>query len=155
MKKKWKIGSFYLAQSYFKPVSELKENLRHKILPILKDGSDEKVALAKQILQDFLVYLMNLSIEGITKTNEEISTQIKEVQILGAHPSFSEQVTEAINTHRLMVSIFFVTTVTVGCIFFFYAVTTYVGIAKEYVFGGTIVIFIGLLTIFFTKRGRG
>ena len=155
IEKKWKIGSFYLAKNFFKPIPELKENLRHKILPILKDGSDEMLAVAKQIIRDFLAYSMNLSIEGIIKTNEEISMKIKEVQTLGGHPSFSERVTELINTHRLMTGIFFVTTVTVGCIFFFYAMVTYVGIVKEYAFGGSIAIFIGLLTIYFTKRGRG
>jgi len=154
IEKKWSIGSFYLAQDYFKPISELKENLRHKILPILKEGSDEELAVAKQIMSDLLYYSLNLSIEGIIKTNDEISVQIKEVQTLGGHPSFSERITESISTHRLMTSIFFVTMVTVGCIFFFYAVTTYVGIVKEYAFGGSVAIFIGLLTIYFTKRGK-
>jgi hypothetical protein len=54
-----------------------------------------------------------------------------------------------------MANVFFVTSLTIGCVLFYYVVTSYVEIVKEYAFAGSVAIFVGLLTIYFTKRGRG
>lgn len=155
---RWVVGPFYLAKNIFeKPISDLKENLRHRVAVILSEGTDEAIANVEQIMTNFLFEAKNLNLDGIQKINEQISTRlaVKEIQILGQeHPSLSEQLTTYLNTHRVTTNVLFVVSLIIGCMFFYYAVTTYLGIVKEYSFAGSVAIFVGLLTIYFTKRGK-
>lgn len=63
--KRWKIGSFMMAKDYFgNSISELKNNIRYRLIPNLKDGDDELLGKIKQHMGNFLMY-SNFDLESI------------------------------------------------------------------------------------------
>ena len=63
-----------------------------------------------------------------------------------------ERLTNFFNTHRILTNTLFVVIVIFSCAFFYYIVTVYGGISKDFAFGGIVAIFVGALTIYFTRR---
>ncbi len=148
IRKRWKIGNFELAKEYFgKPVFELRGSLENIIIHTLKKGNGALLGEIEQLMRNF--FWEPLSIESINKLNEglsKISSTSETISVtFSEQPKFFEQY--KIIKHGLVGL-----ALVISCILFFNTVVYYSEIQQEYVFGGTIVLFIGLLTIYFKQK---
>lgn len=120
-------------------------NLKLLVPMIIKGeiGSEdlEKIALA-------------LSSRNSSKLEAAFSkVHLSEMLTIDGEPNFRiEQLANFLKANRILADALFVIVVISGCFVFYYLVTVYMDIMKEYVFGSSVAIFIGLLTIYYTKR---
>lgn len=151
--KRWKIGNFKLAQEHFgKPISELKKNIEYRLIPNLKDGDDETLNKIEEIVRYSYFASKSFNLEVINNLNERMSTKLPTTKTLKKEPlhRFKNFFTaHKVIKHGLVVSTLFI----VSCVFFYVAVVS-VEITKDYAFAGSVAIFIGLLTIYFTKLSK-
>jgi hypothetical protein len=153
IERRWKIGTFKLAQEYFgKSLFDLKENIRYRIIPALKDGDSELLGKVEQIMRNFTAPPIILSLEKINKLNEDSSGRLpnrKPIQVgLRGHLSIF------LSTHRILKHGLIVFSFLIICVIFYYMVITFQWASKDYAFAGSIAVFIGLLTIYSAKQRK-
>jgi len=151
IKKRWKIGRFKLAKDYFgDSISELKKNIQYRVIPSLKDGDDESLKKINKIMRNFLVKSRSLDLKGINSINEEMSSRLDEIKTI----RFRDRLSTFFSTHTVAKHGLFISTLSIGSCVFYAIAVTYLGISKNYSFGGSVAIFLGLLTIYFTKQPK-
>lgn len=148
IEKRWKIGRFKLAQDYFKePLSELRKSIQYRIIPNLKDGDDTTIEKIEQIMRNFLVESRRLDLKGINNINEQMSSRLNEIKTI----RFRDRLSTFFASHMIVKHGLFVSTLTIGCSFFYYLLVSQVEIQKEYAITVSVAIFLGLLTIYFRR----
>jgi hypothetical protein len=152
IRKRWKIGSFKLIQDSFrKPLDELKKNLEYRVIPRLKDGNEEELETVGQIMRNLLYESDNLKLEDIISLNEQMSKlPTTEPLKIGFH----NRLKNFLNAHKILKNVLVVSTFVVLCCVFYYLVVVYLEIAKEVVFGSTVVLFVGLITVYYRRQPR-
>lgn len=151
IKKRWKIGTFKLAQDYFgKSLSELKKNIDYRVIPTLKGKSDKSLKNVEQIMVNFLAESRSLDLEGIKRINKQMSSKLDKTEYI----TFSSRLSNFFSAHKILKHVLFVSTVIVGCCVFYFMILNYVGISKEYVFVATITLLAAMLTIYFTRQPK-
>lgn len=148
IKEGWTVGKFDLAKKHCeKPVYNLIKNLKNIVIPKLKKDDDKALSEIEQHMRNF--FWEPFSIESINKMNEGLSklssTSETITMVIGEQPKFFERY--KIVKHGLVVL-----TLIIGCTIFFNVVVSFSQIQQEYVFGGAIALFIGLLTIYFKQK---
>jgi hypothetical protein len=138
IEKRWGIGSFYLVRNtYEKPLTDLKQNFREKVIPLLKESENASTMKIEAIMMDFLAKLRSLNLEGINFVNQEMSTlPSPKTAAVDNRSTLEDQIKDMSNAHRTMTNLFFIFSLVAGCIVFYWLVTSYVGIIKEYAFAG-------------------
>lgn len=153
IKKRWEIGSFKLAQYHFgKPISELKKNIEHRLIPNLKDGDDEILSKIEEIMRYSHFASKSFDLEVVNNLNERMSTKLPttEEMKVGLHDRLSAY----FGTHKIAKHGLFVASLLFGCCVFYYMAVTHLEISKDYAFGGGVAIFIGLTTIYFRRQPK-
>ena len=153
IKKRWKIGRFKLVEDYFgKPLSELKKNIEYRIIPQLKCGNDEELGKIEQIMRNFLSVSKNLKIEDIITLNGQMSSRLLSTEPVKM--GLLRRIWNYFGVHKILRHGLVVSAFAIGCCVFYYMIVTYVEISKEVVFGSTIVLFVGLITIYFRRHPK-
>ena len=151
IKKRWKIGRFKLARDYFgNSLSELKKNIQYRVIPSLKDGDDELLGKIKQHMRNFHVYSKNLDVESINILNKRMSDNLPSPTKI----RFRDRLSDFFTAHKILKHGLFVSTLIIGCCILYYVAVSHLEILKEYAFGGSVAIFVGLLTIYFARQPR-
>ncbi len=149
IKEYWEVGNFDLAQEHFgKAVSKLKKNLREKVIPNLRTGNDEALGKIEQLMNNF--FWEPFSLESIGKLNDGLAklstTRWITIRLGNRWRIF--------DTHKILKHEVVISALAIFCFVFSYVMVVYVEIQKEYVFGGAIALFIGLLTIYFRRQPK-
>lgn len=153
IKKRWKIGSFKLARDYFgSPLSELKKNIRYRVIPSLKDGDDELLGKVEQHMRNFRAYSRNLDVESINILNKRMSANLPSTESIKI--GFRDRLSMFFSTHKILKHGLFVSTLLIGCCVLYYMAVSHLGISRDYSFGGSVAIFLGILTIYSTKQSK-
>jgi len=151
---KWKIGNFKLAQDYFgKPLSELKKNIKYRVIPSLKDEDDKSLDKVEQIMRNFLAQSRKFDLESLNTINEQMSSRLEDAEGTNGI-GLRDQLTNLFSAHKILKHGSFTITLGTACCIFYYMVVSYLGIQVEYAFTGSVAIFLGLLTIYFSKQPR-
>jgi len=152
IRKRWEIGSFKLVQDSFrKPLNELKKNLEYRIISRLKVGNDDELEKVEQIMRNFLHLSRNLKLEDIISLNEQMS-KLPTTEPLRI--GFRNRARNYLNVHKVLKNALVVSTFLVACCVFYYLVVTYIGIAKEVVFGSAVVLFVGFITVYYRRQPK-
>jgi len=152
IRKRWKIGSFKLVQDSFrKPLDELKRNLEYRVISALKKGNEDELGRVEQIMRNFLHLSQNLKLEDILSLNEQIS-KLPTTEPLRI--GFRNRARDYLNVHKVLKNVLVVSTFLVVCCIFYYLVVTYIGIVKEVVFGSTVVLFVGFITVYYRRQPK-
>lgn len=152
IRKRWTIGSFKLVQDSFrKPLNELKKNLEYRVISRLKEGNDDELGRVEQIMRNLLHSSQNLKLEDILSLNEQMS-KLPTTEPLAI--GFRNRAKNYLNVHKVLKNVLVVSTFLVVCCVFYYLVVTYMGIAKEVVFGSTVVLFVGFITLYYRRQPR-
>lgn len=152
IRKRWKIGSFKLVQDSFrKPLDDLKKNLEYRVVSRLKEGNEEELNKVENIMRAFFYSSKNLKLEDILRLNEQMSgLRTTEPLKIG----FRNRAVNYLNVHKILKNVLIVSTFLVVCCAFYYLVVTYLGIAKEVVLGSTVVLFVGLITVYYRRQPK-
>ncbi|MGD0979556.1 MAG: hypothetical protein ABR962_10515 [Candidatus Bathyarchaeia archaeon] len=147
--KRWTIGMFKLVRdSYAYPLNQLKKDLQYRIISKLKDGNEEELGKIEQVIYNFLQMSRNLKLEDIVSINTQMSSlPTTEPKTLGVR----SRIKNYLNLHRIVKDAMMVSSFLVGCIISAYVLVTYVGISKDYAFGGAVAVFVGLLTVYYLR----
>jgi len=153
IKKRWKIGTFKLAQEHFgKSLSELQKNLEYRVIPTLKEkGDDNSIKNVEQIMMNFLAESRSLGLKGINRINEQMSKLPRKPSI---SIGFRDHVSKFFTAHRILKHGIFVLTVFVGCCVFYYTLVNHLQIQKEYALTVSVAGFLGLVTIYFRREPK-
>jgi len=152
IEKRWKIGSFKLAKEHFeKPLSELKDNIRNRLIPALKDGDNETLITVGKILSPFQRECTSLDLEKIKNLNQQLSCLSKTERI---EVGLRKRLSTFFSSHKIVKHGVFISILALACCIFYYISVSLIMIAKEYAFGGSVAIFIGVLTIYFAKQPK-
>jgi hypothetical protein len=153
IKKRWKIGSFKLAQHHFgKPITDLKKNIEYRLIPNLKNGDDKTLDKIEEIMRYSYFASKSFNLEVINNLNERMSTKLPTTEALKVGTMYRLKdffTAHKVIKHGLVVSVISI----VSCVLFYVAFVS-VGITKDYSFAGSVAVFIGLLTIYFTKLSK-
>jgi len=153
IKKRWKIGNFKLAKALFeKPLSELKKNIEYRIIPSLEKGDDKSLSIVEQIMRNFHAESRSLDLQSINSANEEMSSRLGSTERMKI--GLRNRLIGFISSHKILKHTLFVSSLGVGCCLFYYFTVSHLGIQLEYAFTGSIAIFLGLLTIYFSKQPK-
>jgi len=153
IKKRWKIGSFKLAQNYFgKSLSELKKNIEYRVIPFLKDGDDNLLRKIEQVMRNFLAESRSLNLEGINSLNKQMSSGLPTAESMKV--GFRDRLLSFFGAHRILKHGVFALTVFVGCCVFYYTLVNYLQIVKEYALTVSVASFLGLVTIYFRRQPK-
>lgn len=153
IEKRWKIGRFKLARNYFgKSLSELKKNMRYRVIPFLKDGDDQLLSQIEQIMRNFHGESRRFSLEGINKINEQMSSRLPTTEKLKV--GFRHGLSIFLNTHKILRHGLFVTSLLVGCFALYYLLIEQVEIQKEYAVTVSVAAFLALLEIYFRRQPK-
>lgn len=149
--KRWKIGTFKLARDRFgKALSELRKNIQFRVIPTLKEEDDKSLENVEQIMRNFLIESKSFSLESIDRINEQMSSKLNETYSM----RFRDRLSMSFGAHKVLQhGLFGLTLLTVCCVFYYIAIT-YFQISRDVVFGSTIVVFVGLLTIYFRRQPK-
>ena len=152
VRKRWKIGSFKLVQDSFrKPLDELKKNLEYRVVSRLKEGTEDELGRVEQIMRNFLHSSQNLKLEDILNLNEQMS------KLATTEPlkiGFRNRARNYLNVHKILKHVLVVSSFVFVCCAFYFLVVTYIGIQKEVVFGSTIVLFVGFITVYYRRQPK-
>lgn len=149
---RWKIGNFKLAKDRFKkPILEFKKNIRYRLIPTLKEGDDELLRQAQNAI-DYYHLVTAFSLESINKLNEQMSSRLpsRERMRTGRH----HRLIDFLRIHKITRHALFTLSLIIGCCAFYYMAVGHLGVSKDYAFGGSVAIFVGLLTVYFAKQPK-
>jgi hypothetical protein len=149
---RWKIGSFKLVQNVFKkPLDELKKNLQYRIIPALKDGTQEELEKVEAVMRNLFYQSKNLKLDDIIALNEQMAKlPSREPLKVG----YRNRIANYMNVHRVQKNVLLVSAFALVSCVFYYLTVTYVGIAKEVVFPSTVVLFVGLITVYYRRQPK-
>jgi hypothetical protein len=149
----WNIGHSKLVKSYVKDsVSNLKTNLRYRIIPALENCSEEVLKNVKLIMRLIYVKSKNLTVESIDVINTQISKMIDEQKPYRI--GYISQCSRFLRYHKVIRHSLTVSVLTIICVALGYIGVSYIGITKEYGWIGAITIFVCLLGIYFARQPR-
>ena len=153
IRKRWIIGSFKLVQDSFgKPLNEFKKNLQYRIIPILKDGNEEELEKVEHIIRNLLYKSKNLKLKDIVTLNEQM---LKLPTTEPLRMNFYNKIKNFLDVHKILKNVLVVLTfVVVSCAFYYFSVT-HLEIAKDVVFGCTVALFVGFITVYYTRKPKG
>lgn len=150
---RWKVGPFKPVREYRDTISDLKKNLRFRVIPYIKDGDDELLKKIERIMYNFAYYGL-LTLEGIDKLNTQMSQDLPTTEQLKV--GFSEKWRRFFTTHRIFRHSLVMAGFVVICIMLGYVGLVYVeGLPMEGVWVGSIALFVGLASIYFRKQPKG
>jgi hypothetical protein len=152
VEKRWKIGSFKLVRDSFdKPLSEFKKNLRYRIVSRLKEGNEDELGRVEAMMRNLLYLSKNLKLEDLLTLNEQMS-KLPTTESLKI--GFGDRMKNYFNAHKIMKDAVFVSTFLVVCSVFYYLAVTYIVITKEVAFGGAVALFVGFITVYFRRQSK-
>lgn len=157
IEKKWKVGSFEPVRRYVgDSISNLKKNIRWRVIPAIKDGDDELVNKVRSIMYNFLSFSKALSINNINELNDQMSKT--EGTILPKREplrkGYLARVSMFLETRRILKHSFAILGFFVICVVLGHVGITYFGIAKEYAWTGSIALFVGLFATYFSRQPK-
>lgn len=151
IKKRWKIGRFKLTRDLFgKPLSELKKNIEYGVIPSLEKGDAKSLGEVEQIMRNFHAESRNFNLKTINHANEQMSLRLETRE--GKRIGLRDRVLNFFSVHYVLKHLVVVSTFAIVCCIFYYMAVSHLQISKEVVFGSTIVLFIGLTTIYFRRK---
>lgn len=150
----WNIGSSKLVKSYVQDsVSDLKNNLRYRIIPALENRNGktvlENVSLVMKVIN---IKSNNLTVESIDVINTQISKMIDEQKPYRI--GYISQCSRFLRYHKVFRHSLTVSVLAIICVALGYIGVSYIGITKEYGWIGAITIFVCLLSIYFARQPR-
>ncbi|UCE16054.1 MAG: hypothetical protein JSV12_00050 [Candidatus Bathyarchaeota archaeon] len=152
MEKRWEVGSFEPVRTYRDTISNLKKNMKFRVIPYIKDGDDKLLRKIRGIMYTFSFHQLRL--EHLDQLNTPMSQDLPPTEQLKA--GFSEQCQRYFKAHRILkhsivVAGFAVTSIVLG-----YIGMTYVeNLSMEGVWVGSITLFGILIGVYFTKQSKG
>lgn len=157
VEERWKVGSFKPVRLYVgDSISNLKKNIRWRVIPAIKDGEDKLLGKVSRIMYNFLFFSKTLSIENINKLNDQMSK--KEGTILpNREPlkiGYLARGSLFMKTHRILKHYFVISGFAVICIVLGYIGVTHFSIAKEYAWTGSIALFGVLFATYFSRQPK-
>jgi len=151
IEKKWKVSSFKLVKTYVgDAISNLKKNIRYRVIPSLKDEKDESIIDVEQIMRNFLTVSRSLDLKGINSINKQMSSKLNAIKSVG----FRDRLSTFLNAHGVLKHGLATVSLVIGCGVFYYIVVSYGDIPKEYVFTVTGAGFLSLLALYFRKQPK-
>jgi uncharacterized paraquat-inducible protein A len=114
----------------------------------LKDGNEEELGRVEQVIYNFLQLSRNLKLADIFSINSQMSslptTEPKTLRV-------RNRVKDYLNAHKIVKDAMMVSSFLVGCIVSAYMLVTYIGISRDYAFGGAVAVFVGLFTVYYLR----
>ncbi|MDH5481677.1 MAG: hypothetical protein OEY22_02190 [Candidatus Bathyarchaeota archaeon] len=151
LEERWVIGNLKpILQLVGNSISDLKKNLRYRVIPAIKDGDEELLKQVSQIIYNFLISSRDLSIEGINEINRQMSERLpsKEPLKLGLLAKGAK----LIKAHGALKHSLALITIGISSFIIGYIGWTY-GVPVEYAWMGGIAIFVCFTGIYFQKYG--
>lgn len=146
--RRWIYGRFKLATDYFgDSVREFRKNLQFRLIPNIENGDDEMLKKTGRIMYNLL--WGHLSLDTIKRLNTQMSEGLPSRE--PSKKGLKNRLSNFLVVHKtIRDGLAIVSSSAVAVVF--YNLAMYLQWAsKDYVFGGAVAIFIGLLTIYFTK----
>jgi len=153
IEERWTIGNIRPVKQYVgDSISNLKKNLRYRIIPGIKDGDEEILKKVANVMFSFENYLTVFSIESINNINKQISEELpnREPLKMGYLMRFSM----FLKSHNYIRHSFATSIIVTVCILFAYTLLTYSNVAKEYILASSVALFGILLGTYFSRQPR-
>lgn len=148
VKKRWSYRSFKLATDYFgDSLEEFKKNLQFRLIPNIKDGDDETLRKAGQIMYNLL--WGNLSVDAIKTLNTQMSEGLPNREPLKM--GMKNRLYGFLVVHKTLRDGLVVVLSSAVAVVFYSLAIYFQWASRDYAFAGCVAVFIGLLTIYFTK----
>lgn len=148
------LNSLELAKSvdWYKKTNEILDKLLKNLEKIVLPAVRESVIVTEHLEELALaVYSLDpAQIDAVNKTLESESTYNQ----FSVEVRFGTDVSVFMQTHNTLKNGLIFLSCAVGCGIFYYLAVNYWGIQKEYSFPTSVALFIGLLTIYFTRPTR-
>lgn len=150
-----KILSKLFTREFAEPLRQLKENLATIILPRIARHKDVEsmIQVLRGLAKLFSEAEKPISLDDIIAKSKDLE-RYKLIEDLEEPMRFRDHLSMFFSAHKFLKHGLVVSTVTIGCCVFYYMVVSYLEISKEYAFTGSVAIFLGFLTIYFTKQPR-
>jgi len=153
IEERWTIGNIRPVKQYVgDSISNLKKNLRYRIIPGIKDGDEEILKKVANVMFSFENYLTVFSIESINNINKQISEELpnREPLKIGYLMRFSM----FLKSHNYIRHSFATSIIVTVCVLFAYTLLTYSNVAKEYILASSVALFGILLGTYFSRQPR-
>jgi hypothetical protein len=148
VKKRWSYGRFKLATDYFgDSIGEFKKNLQFRLIPSIEDGDDEMLTKTGRIMYNLL--WGNLSVDTIKRLNTQMVEILPNREPLKM--GMRNRLSNFLIVHKTMRDGLAVILSSAVAIAFYSLAIYFQWASRDYAFAGSVAIFIGLLTIYFTK----
>lgn len=150
IRERWTVGKFKLERDIFaEPLKEFRLGLQFRVIPSLKGEDEEQFKIVKDAMATLYLQCKNLQLSDIMDFNKSISIlPNKQPNMTGAY----KQVVDYVSNHRnLRGSIYLIGIISL-CAAFAYSSFSYFQIPREYVYAGTIAIFVALLELIFHRK---
>jgi hypothetical protein len=150
VKERWTVGKFKLTNDIFaQPLKEFRLGLQYRVISSLKSKHEKEVAVVKDAIDALQKQCKTLQIANITDFNRSISTLLDtQSNKMGTY----KKVTDYLNTHRNLRGVVNLVGILLACAIFAYFSYSYLQIPTEYIYAGTIAIFLALVELVYHKR---
>ena len=153
VEERFNVGQFKPAKNYVgNSVTDLKKHLRYRVIPAIEHGDEGMLGNVSQIMYNFLNIPHDFSIERLNEINGQMSQRLPNEEPL--HKRRISRTLAYVQTHKLAKHSIFILVFVAACSSLGYLAVTYLGIAREYVWTGTIALFVGLLIVYFQRQPK-
>jgi len=147
------LGQFKPARLYVgDSISDLKKNLRYRVIPAIEHGDEEMLRIVGQIMYNFVHLSHDSPIERLKEINGQMFQKLPNKEPL--HKRRISRTLAYVQTNKLAKHSIFILVFVAACSSLGYLAVTYLGIAREYVWTGTIALFVGLLIVYFQRQPK-
>jgi hypothetical protein len=152
IEERWLISNFQMVrEEYWDTLSQLLGNLSSRIIPNLEHGEDSFLTQIQLIMMNFFMQLGNFKLDMIKNFNEQmLRLPIEKTAKIGR----LDRLSNFFMMHRFLKHTSVGLILAFACGVFYYSVVTFLGISRDIVFGGALLIFTALLTIYFSREKK-
>ena len=136
-------------------VSNFKKNLEYRVVPAIKSRDDELLQRVNRIMRNLWGYSRSLKLEYVEALNEQMTSR-EDTMLPSKEPLriYFHKILASLKSRMLLEYVPAVTISGIISIVLGYVGITYVGIDRNYAWGGSIALFGILLASYFKIRGK-